>query len=543
MTAKITGGLILISLYSINSIAQLRFVPMAQYYKDKTFISTSHDGNEKAYKTPTFFPVLEGEYFTVSEIDTNSEKRTWIGRKLFDEHFFQYQNSEYFITIDPIINFSLGRDLRDADNKSYFQNTRGIRVTGGIGKYFGFYSTLQENQARFVDYQTTYIRWRGEYYPTASGNFARTNGFVPGAARTKDFKGDGFDFAFVTGGILVQPTKNLTISLGNGPMFVGAGYRSLFLSDHSNMAPHLRFSFQLHKKLHAEVIYAQHLNLVRTKLFNTGTEAFYQKKGFTARYLTYTPTQKLQISLFEGTSWQRWTDTEALRAHALFFNPVPVINPVVLGLRHERSNSVLGLNAVFNPIKWLHLYTQIAFDDFKNLKPALQAGLRVTQPFGIQNLHALVEVNHVPETFYQHENRRLNYIHNNTPLAHPMGAGFNEILARLNYEWRRVGISVSGNVYQTKYFANANFYGTPLLAEKNPPHLNPPQGGTPIPPVDCVIAIGQFDFFYRFNSKNNLQIFASALYRNARARGGFQHETMFFNFGIRTNLSNQYFDF
>jgi hypothetical protein len=542
MIVKITSVLILVGLFSLNGIAQLRFIPMAEYYKDRAFISTTKEEDGKTYKTPTFFPVLEGAYYTVSDLDTNSERRTWLGRKLFDEHFFQYQNNEYFISIDPIVNFSMGRDRRDTDNKTYFHNTRGIRVTGGIGKYFGFYSTLQENQARFVDYQSRYIQWRGEYYPTSSGNFVRTNGFVPGAARTKDFKGDGFDFAFVTGGIIVQPNQNLTISLGNGPMFVGAGYRSLFLSDHSNMAPHLRFSIQLHEKLHAEVIYAQHLNLVRTQLFNTGTEAFYQKKGFTARYLTYTPSEKVQLSLFEGTSWQRWTDTEALRAHSLFFNPIPLINPAVLGLRHERSNTVLGLNAVLRPLKWLHLYSQIAIDDFKNLKPALQAGLRFTQPFGIKQLHALIEVNRVPETFYQHDNTRLNYIHNNTALAHPMGAGFTEILGRMSYEWRRIGIMVSGNLYQTVYFTQSNFYGTPLLAEKKPPQPNP-SGGAPLPPVESVIALGQFDLFYRFNRKNNLQLFASVLYRDARARGGFQHETLFFNLGVRTNLSNQYFDF
>jgi hypothetical protein len=544
MTRKITA-LVLFGLLGFKASAQLRFIPLEQFYRDRTFLEPSNENSsntKKAHRAPTFFPVLETEYYNVSSIDTTKNRSTWFGRKLFDEHFFQYQNSEYFITIDPIVHLSMGRDLRDTDNKTYFQNTRGIRVTGGIGKYFGFYSTLQENQARFVDYQSSYIRWRGEYYPGSSGNFSRQNGFVPGAARTKPFQTDGFDFAFVTGGIIVQPSKNLTFSLGNSPMFIGAGHRSLFLSDHSNMAPHIRISAKLHDKLYAEVVYAQHLNLVRTSITNPGAEQFFQKKGFTARYLTYTPTEKLQISLFEGTTWKRWSDTEAERVHTLYYNPIPLINPTLLGLRHERSNSVVGLNTVYSPLNWMHLYAQIAFDDFKNPRPALQAGMRFSEPFGVENLHALVEVNHVPETFYQHENTRLNYIHNNIALAHPMGAGFNEILTRINYEFRGLGILVSANIYQTQYYTQSNFYGTPLLAVAKPPQPNP-SGGPPVPPVEAVIALGQIDFYYRFNRKNNLQIFASALYRDARARGGFQDQTLFFNFGIRTLLSNQYFDF
>jgi hypothetical protein len=544
MTRKITA-LVLFGLLVFNTSAQLRFIPLEQFYRDRTFLEPSNEGSsntKKAHRVPTFFPVLETEYHNVSSIDTTKNRSTWFGRKLFDEHFFQNVSDEYFVSIDPIVNLSAGRDRRDINQASYFQNTRGIRVTGGIGRYFGFYSTLQENQARFVDYKSAYIKWRGEYYPTSSGNFVRTNGFVPGAARTKDFKTDGFDFAFVTGGIIIQAARDFTISLGNGPMFVGAGYRSLFLSDHSNMAPSLRFSIKLHDKLHAEIIYAQHLNLVRTQLINVGTEAFYQKKGFTAKYITYTPVKQFQISLFEGTSWQRWTDTEALRAHSLIFNPLPLINPAILGLKHQRSNTVLGLNAVYSPLSWLHIYSQIAIDNFKNPTPALQAGIRITEPFGINNLHAILEANIVPETFYQHDNSRLNYIHNNTALAHPMGAGFNEILGRLNYEFRRIGFSLSGNLYQTIYYTQSNFYGTPLLAVAKPPQPNP-SGGPPVPPVESVIALGQIDFYYRFNRKNNLQIFASALYRDARARGGFQDQTLFFNFGIRTLLSNQYFDF
>jgi hypothetical protein len=516
--------------------SQVRFVPMDQYYKDRTFLVIPHDGtvsSRRPFQAPTFFPVLEKHYFSVSDLDTNSERSTWVGRKLFDEHFFQYQNQEFFITIDPILNLNLGKDLRDADNKNFFHNTRGIRVTGGIGNYFGFYSTLMENQARFVDYQSDQIRLRGDYGPNAQGNIVRRNGFVSGASRTKAFKVDAFDYAFVTGGVIFKPSRDFFVTLGNSPLFVGAGHRSLFLSDNSSVAPHLRFSWRISEMWSTEIVYAQHMNMIRSGILNPGSEALFDRKGFTLTYVTFQPREKIQFSLFEGGTWSRGTSTEMKRVDRLYFNPVPLINPMILGLRDNRSNMVLGLQMVYSPLHWLHAYTQVAIDDFKNITPAVQVGLRFSEPFKIENLHALLEFNHVPETFYSHNNKRLTYTHNNMLLGHPMGAGFDEVLGRLNYEYKRFGISVAGNLLFTTYNPQTRIYGTPVLVIQYNPST---------PSENAVIAFGQVDFLYRFNRKNNLQIFASALYRQARS-SNHQNETLFFNLGIRTPLFNQYFDY
>jgi len=523
--------------FAFNSPAQLRYLPMEHYFKDRSFVFHSPGdlvvAARRPYRVPSFFPVLENEYYTTSQIDTNSQRSSWFGRKVFDEHFFQYQNNEYFITIDPILNLSLGRDLNDTENKNFFQNTRGVRVTGGIGDYFGFYSTIIENQARFVDYQSDQIKLRGDYGPNSAGNIVRRNGFVSGASRTKSFKGDAFDYAFVTGGMILKPLKDFTISVGNSPLFVGAGYRSLFLSDNSSVAPHLRVSWRMSPMWSTEVVYAQHLNMIRSAISNPGTESLFDRKGFALTYLTFQPNQKIQISLFEGGTWSRGTANELKRVDRLFFNPFPLINPLILGMRNQRSNMVLGLQGVWSVWNWMHIYTQIAIDDFEIIQPALQLGARFSEPFKISNLHALVEFNHVPETFYSHNNKRLTYTHNNMLLGHPMGAGLQEILGRLNYEYKRFGLSISGNLIFTSYNPQTKIYGTPVLVVQYYPST---------PNENAIIAVGQVDFLYRFNRKNNLQIFASALYRQARSTSHL-NETLFFNIGIRTPLFNQYFDF
>jgi hypothetical protein len=537
MMKKNALALILSGIFILNGLSQVRFMPMEQYYKDRAFLDFPTDStiiSRYPYQAPTFFPVLENRFYTVSDLDTNSQRNTWFGRKLFDEHFFQYQNNEYFLTIDPILNMSLGRDLRDTENKNFFHNTRGIRVTGGIGKYFGFYSTIMENQARFVDYQSDQIRLRGDYGPNSQGTIVRRNGFVSGASRTKAFKGDAFDYAFVTGGVIFRPRRDFFLTLGNSPLFVGAGHRSLFLSDNSGVAPHLRISWRISPMWSTEIVYAQHMNMIRSGISNDGTESLFDRKGFTVTYLTFQPREKIQISLFEGATWSRGTATEMKRVDRLYFNPVPLINPLILGMRNQRSNMVLGLQGVWTIFTWMHAYTQIAIDDFETIKPAFQAGIRFAEPFKIENLHALVEFNYVPETFYSHDNKRLTYTHNNMLLGHPMGAGFQEVLGRLNYEYRRFGVSVAGNLMFTSYNPQTKIYGAPVLVIQYNPST---------PSENAVVAFGQVDFLYRFNKKNNMQIFASALYRQARATGGFKHETLFFNLGIRTPLFNQYFDY
>ncbi len=537
MMKKNALALILSGIFILNGLSQVRFMPMEQYYKDRAFLDFPTDSSiisRYPYQAPTFFPVLENRFYTVSDLDTNSQRNSWFGRKLFDEHFFQYQNNEYFLTIDPILDMTLGRDLSDTENKNFFHNTRGIRVTGGIGKYFGFYSTIMENQARFVDYQSDQIRLRGDYGPNSQGTIVRRNGFVSGASRTKAFKGDAFDYAFVTGGVIFRPRRDFFLTLGNSPLFVGAGHRSLFLSDNSGVAPHLRISWRISPMWSTEIVYAQHMNMIRSGISNDGTESLFDRKGFTVTYLTFQPIEKIQISLFEGATWSRGTATEMKRVDRLYFNPVPLVNPLILGMRNQRSNMVLGLQGVWSITHWMHAYTQITIDDFETIKPAFQAGIRFAEPFKIENLHALVEFNYVPETFYSHDNKRLTYTHNNMLLGHPMGAGFQEVLGRLNYEYKRFGVSVAGNLMFTSYNPQTKIYGAPVLVIQYNPST---------PSENAVVAFGQVDFLYRFNKKNNMQIFASALYRQARATGGFKHETLFFNLGIRTPLFNQYFDY
>lgn len=520
-----------------NLTAQLRLLPLEHFYRDRVFGVTLEPDSTKTIKNQSsnfgaFFPVLESESYQVRQLNRPTNRTTWFGRKLFDEHFYEYQNDEFFVTFDILANLSIGRDLRDPDNKNYFINTRGVHVNGGIGKYFGFFSNLRENQARYLDYQVNELRKGGQTIIASNGNQVQSGAFVSGGARTKGFKGDGFDFAYVTGGVLFMPVKNLVLSFGNNPIFIGAGHRSLFYSDHSNMFPHLRTSWRLNRFFNAEIIYAQHLNLIRMELNTPRTERLFEKKGFTVKYINFTPIKSLQLSLFEGTSWLRYDNDNIEQVHPLYYNPLPLLNTAILSQQGERHKTILGGQILWNPFRSLHLYSQIAYDEAFVSDPSIQIGTRLAEPFRVRNLHVLLEANRIPETAYRHNNPRLNYINNNISLAHPMGVGVDEIVGRINYEWKRIGISVQANAIRSVQNTVNGVNGIPLAPRPVPSNANF---------QEVVIGFGQIDLLYRFNKRSNLQVFTTVLFRQERISGNI-NETFYLGFGMRTPLSNRYFD-
>lgn len=520
-------------------MAQQRFYPIQSFYKDRLFHQEVNAGdtlNPSAtkifrYSGSCFFPQTEKKTFSVDELVEKKERQKWVGRKIFKEHFFDIKGKNFRISIDPLINFSMGKDLKDNFTSYQYQNTRGIQIQGEIGKKFSFITNLRENQQRFIAYQTDYIRAHGEGYPQDS-IYVIQNGSVPGAARTKPFKVGGFDFAYATGAISYAPIKQLSISFGNNMHFVGAGYRSLLLSDNSANSPYLQFSYKINKKLSGEVLYGQQLNLLRT-LRNSTPEALYEKKGYTAHYFTYQPIPTLSLSFFEGTTWDRGDSARSRRVNGLYYNPIPIVNTAILGTQSKGSNTVLGLNILYTAPFNLAFYGQLAVNQTKTFHPAYQLGVRWSEPFEVKNLFLQIEWNSVPTGFYNSPSSRLNYSHNNLPLAHPFRSGFSENVIRANYEWKKIAINYQSTIYFTTYDTLNRQLGTStyMLAQ---PTAGFKEKGT--------LILQQIEIAYRFNRSNNLQFFITAMYRKGFFNS-YNNEVLYFGIGLRTNLNNQYFDF
>ena len=144
---------------------------------------------------------------------------------LLNRSWITYKQDDFEFTIDPLMNFEIGRDA-DYDNLSWV-NTRGIILNARLGKYVFVTTDFYENQAKFYDYRRDVVS------STKS---------IPGQSSYKTFKDDGYDYAWADATVTLQPDEHFDITFGHGKNFIGDGYRSMLLSDVAANYPYLRIT-------------------------------------------------------------------------------------------------------------------------------------------------------------------------------------------------------------------------------------------------------------------------------------------------------------
>ena len=84
------------------------------------------------------------------------DKKTWLGKKIFNEHLIEFQGKDYWFVADIVADLQMGKDLQSDFSKTY-NNTRAINVQGGFGdKKLIFFATVYESQGFFADYVNDY---------------------------------------------------------------------------------------------------------------------------------------------------------------------------------------------------------------------------------------------------------------------------------------------------------------------------------------------------------------------------------------------------
>jgi hypothetical protein len=508
---------LLITTCSVNILAQQNLISLHSFYKDKLYSPF----NNSSFSNGSFLPVSENEINLNQKIADSSKQYYLITNYLLKNHLIEIKESYYNISISPTFNFSYGQDKNDTLT-TLFQNTRGFYVEGDIFKNFSFSSSFYENQARFTKYETEYYKSVGEYYP--NGNSYKTdNAVIPGAGRTKPFKIGGFDYAYAIGNIIYSPHKKIQLIAGNNAHFIGAGYRSLLLSDNSVNSPYIQTNIKLSNKFSYVYMRSKLTNLLRRPI-KTSDEAYYEPKGLSVNYLTFKATTKLNISLFEGIIWSKGDSITSKNVNPLFYNPIPTLSSVIESNKQD-ANSLVGLNIEYCLTNKHRFYQQLAISNFDSKNMGVQVGYRGYNFGNIKNFMLQAEYNYVSKLLYTSQNSRLNYSQCNLPLAHTKGSGFQEFVIRSNYEYERVYIDVKINLYQLEGFKK----GSLLPISNN--NLN--QHGR--------IQQEQIEIGYRFNRKMNITLFGSYTYREESLKGTIP--TKFFNIGIKTGLTNHYNDF
>lgn len=503
----------------LSAKAQQNTVLMHTFFKDQLLDNT----RSTPYIGSSFFPVVESEYDLNYLIRDSSKQYYEFSEILFKKHLIEVKGENYALSISPILDFSVGKDFSATLPRQLFRNTRGFFIEGDLFKNCSFSTALYENQARFSAYESAYYSSLGELYPT-NGNspFATQNAVIPGAARTKPFKVDGFDYAYAVGNIVYKPHRAVILSAGNTSQFIGDGYRSLLLSDNSIPAPFFKATIRISKKWQFNYLRMRLLNLIR-KPVGSSAETYYDPKAFSVNYLTFQPNEKWAISFFEGVVWAKGDSLTTKAVHPLFYNPIPLVAHAFLD--DQTIASTIGITISHLVGRGTRVYGQVAMGDLTAKKTALQLGFRGYNCFGVKNLFIQGEYNFVSPNMYTAANSRINYSNGNLPLAAVKGNGFQEIILRGNYERKRVYVELKNSMY--------------LLKAYNPLALLPitlhKEG------IDELVLLHQLEVGYRFNKKMNFSLFGSYQFRTASVSAPQQTNQVLI--GIRTAINNHYNDF
>jgi hypothetical protein len=369
----------------------------------------------------------------------------------FYKHFIRVEpKSEKFkLRLDPALNLESGRDLSDTISRWLYSNTRGFIGSGYIGDKFYFETSFIESQSIFPNY---------------IANSAKASGVVPGQGRWKAFKSNGFDYAFSSGFISVQPIKNLNIQFGHGKQKIGNGYRSLLLSDNSFNYPYARFTQQWFKgKVQYTNIYAALMNLVPSaKKINPNAERLFQKKAASFQYLSINLSKTINLGFFQGMIWQAGDDKNRQHLDWQYFNPVIYTNLLSYKLSN-RNNILAGGDLKIKLTNKLNIYGQIMLDDLNRPDSTgkgsgYQAGANLFDALGIKNLFFQIEYNSVGRGSYLNPDTITDqsYSHYNQTLAYTPGNG-QEFVFMCDYKKKRVFTNIRYN-YQTVSLAK-NSYG------------------------------------------------------------------------------------
>lgn len=390
-------------------------------------------------------------------------------------------------------------------------------------KKFSFSTSIYENQNRFTQYETKHYLTTGERYPNPDSSYSIANAVIPGAARTKPFKVDAFDYAYAIGNLIYAPKSYLRFMVGNNANFVGDGYRSLFLSDNAVPSIYGRIDLQLAKRFDYTILRSKQFNLLRRPIYTT-VEAYYESKLFSSQFINFRASDKLSMAIFEGSYWSTGDSVSSKSVNPSYYIPLPFLGGLIAS-NNQTVNVLAGIQFAYLPLKNIRIYGQLALSNWKTKTIGSQIGIRYYSPFGWKEGLIQLEYNNVPKRLYLSENTRLNYSSANLPAAHPKGNGFQELVFRFNFTKKRFYTDVKSVLYFLKNHENNNLIASNYLLQS--------ETGT--------IYHQQLELGYRFNRKINLEVFIQHLYRSTSIPT--EPQTNAVLFGLRTGLINHYNDF
>ena len=370
-------------------------------------------------------------------------------------NFLEVKTNNFFLAVNPVFQYMAG--VERGYNKLLDLNSRGVTARGIIGKKIGFSTYFTENQERTPQFYQQIV------------NQLRA---VPGVGFYKPFKVSGYDYFDARGYITVRAGNAIDVQFGYDKNFIGNGYRSLFLSDWGNSNLFLKLNTRIWK------INYQNLFMELMPQFKKSGDTLLDRKYAAMHHLSMNVTKWLNVGLFEGIIFGRKNHFDFQ-----YLNPI-IFYRHIEGTIGSPDNAVAGFDFKANIAHKAQLYGQFLLDEFvlseikKNNgswvnKYGIQVGAKYIDAFGVPNLDIQLEANRVRPFTYAHNDTISNYTHYNQPLAHPLGANFQEFIGIIQYQpapkWHvylqgiyyykgldSAGINFGGNIFRDYTTRNRN---------------------------------------------------------------------------------------
>ena len=460
------------------------------------------------------------------------DRLNYLSKKPWGKHFYQtpanlyeVNTPDFFLVINPVLQITAGKE--NNYNETLFQNTRGVSIRGRIADKIGFYTFLTDNQERDPLYVQQWVNEKQA---------------VPGEGYYKYFKGTGYDYFDARGYFTFNVTRFIDVAFGYDKNFIGNGYRSLFLSDFSNNALFLKINTRVWKFNY------ENLFMELTVTEPRGPDRLLGKKYATIHHLDLGITKWLNAGVMEGIIFGR-------KDHFDF----GYLNPIIFYRSIEQQNgspdnAVAGIDAKANVAHHFQFYGQLLLDEFKlseiragrgwwGNKYGIQLGAKYIDAFGISNLDLQAEINRVRPFTYSHDDSVSNYAHYNQPLAHPLGANFQEFIGKARYQpapkWT---IEAKAIYYYQGRDTGSSDFGSNIMLPDKAPFRTMDYGFN----VGTGVRTNTFygSLFLSYEWKQNCFIEGNLVYRKQSENGltPTPKETIF-SAGIRWNIGRRLFEF
>ncbi len=360
---------------------------------------------------------------------------------------FQYKDSLFTLSLRP----SLGFTYYTNENGSEYHRSWGGKLFGYIGKNFGFYGSLRDNNESVA-------LTNPEYFTLRQGAVYKQN------------PNGGVYYFEMRGGVVASWNWGSIGILNDRPEWGNNYHGANILSGkappfpyvHLHIRPVKWFDFNyIHGWLNSNVVDSSRSYFVDDKM-----RIIYQNKYIAANMFTFIPFRKLNLSIGNSVIYSDINVHPAYLIPFMFFNAVDANRTGYDD--YAGSNSQLFLDISSRQIKYLHLWVTLFIDELKISRifdPDLlnwtswKAGFRLSD-FPLQNLSLTAEWTKTNPITYKHYIPSTTYASNDYCLGHYLRDNSMELYVALKYKPLRgfyVNIAYTYGVHGDEYIDDRSY--------------------------------------------------------------------------------------